>query len=80
MKTTRSSFLVLHVFKGEKCQSSNQEKIGKNPLLVLFFFTGPIILAKGIFDIRCITFKNILLKNACTLEHSNADICSTYIR
>ena len=31
---------------GGGLQSSNQEKIGQNSLLVLFFSTGPIILAK----------------------------------
>ena len=63
MKTTRSSFLVLHVFKGEKCQSSNQEKMGGNLLLVLFLFTRPIILAKGIIWYNAISnFKNIFWK------------------
>ena len=38
---------VLNAFKGGKCQTSNQEKIGENPLLVPFLFTGPINLKKG---------------------------------
>ena len=38
---------IFHVFKGEKPQSSNQEKIGEHSLLAIFFLTGPIILAKG---------------------------------
>ena len=42
-----NKILVLYVFKGEKFQSLNQEKIGENSLFVLFFSTGPIIVAKG---------------------------------
>ena len=42
-----NTILVLHVFKVGKCQTSNQEKIRENPLLVLYLFTGPIVLAKG---------------------------------
>ena len=38
---------IFHVFKGEKLQSSNQEKIGENLLLAIFLSTGPIILPKG---------------------------------
>ena len=37
---------VYYVYKGDKLQTSNQEKICENSLLV-FFSTGPIILAKG---------------------------------
>ena len=63
LKHENNKILVLHVFKGEKCQSSNQEKMGGNLLLVLFLFTRPIILAKGIIWYNAISnFKNIFWK------------------
>jgi hypothetical protein len=34
--------------QGLKSKTSNQEKMGKIPLLVLFFFTRPMIFAKGV--------------------------------
>ena len=36
--------------QGGKTLSSNQEKIGVNSLIVLFFSTRPIILAKGMIS------------------------------
>ena len=47
LNTWKQQDLGLNEFKGEKCQSSNQEKKGEYPLLVLFLFIGPIILANG---------------------------------
>ena len=48
---TNNKILVLHLFKGEKCQTSKQEKIGKNSLLVLFL--GKMHNMK-----QCTTFNN----------------------
>ena len=47
-------------------------KIRENPLLVLFLFTGPIILTKGmIWNNVQLSKKNL---NACNVGHSTADI------
>ena len=39
LNTWKQQDLTLRVFMGEKCKSSNEEKIGENPLLELFLFT-----------------------------------------
>ena len=64
-----TKIMILHVFKGGKCQSSNQEKIRKYPLFVLFLFTRPIILAKGMIWYN-VQLPKIFLKNVCNLGHS----------
>ena len=46
MKTTRSWICVYS--KEKQLQSSNQEKIDENSLLVLFFSTKPIVLANNL--------------------------------
>ena len=45
MKTTRSWFSMYA--RGGNIQLQIKKKIGENPLLVPFLFTGPIIYSKG---------------------------------
>ena len=72
MKTTRSWF-CMHS-RGENVKLHIKEKIGENPLLVLFFLVSQDLLVWQMLDmIQCTTFKNIFLKNASNLGHSNED-------
>ena len=53
----KKKILVLHVFKVGGIQSSNQEKIGENSLLVLFFSTEPFYFGKRHDMKQCTTLK-----------------------
>ena len=44
LNTRKQKGLGFAIIQGRKYQTLNQEKIGENTLLVLFLFTGPIIL------------------------------------
>ena len=69
LNTWKQQDLGFACIQGGKCQTSIQEKIEENPLLVLFLFTSLYYFGKRHKMIKCTTFKYIFLKNVCNLGH-----------
>ena len=66
--------MVLHAFKGRKCQTSYQGKNwGKSPFSPIFLVSQDLLVWQMHDMIQCTTFKNIFLKNVSNLRHSNED-------